>query len=144
MEQQGFTCHSMKFYTWGPVYITHFWLRRVGWNEVYKWLLAEFLVLYVWTSSTWVNIFANNSGNISLLNLYINKPMPYIYNDFKGMIFNVEFNGTVFVWGATPAIKLSALFCIFIKWLRWVLLALPRNMYTVIKIRQCQWVVQWK
>ena len=116
MEQQGFTRVSMKFHTWGPVYFTHFWPRRVGWNEVYKWLLAEFLVLYVWTSSTWVNILANNSGNISLINLYMNKPMAYMYNDFKGMIFNSEYNVTVFVRGVTPAIKRTALFCIFIKW----------------------------
>ena len=68
-----------------------------------------------------MNIFANSSGNISLLNLYINKPMSYMYNDFKGMIFNAEYDGSVFVRGVMPAIKRTALFCIFIKWLRWVL-----------------------
>ena len=25
MGQQGFTQDNMKFYTWGPVYFTHFW-----------------------------------------------------------------------------------------------------------------------
>ena len=44
-----------------------------------------------------MNIFANNSGNISLLNLYMNKPMAYMYNDFKGMVFIAEYNGTVCV-----------------------------------------------
>ena len=56
-------------------------------------------MLYEWTSSKCVNLLANNSGNISLLNLYMNKPMAYMYNDFKGMIFNSEHNGSVFVRG---------------------------------------------
>ena len=78
-----------------------------------------------------MNIFANNSGNISLLNLDMNKPMAYMYNDFEGMIFNSEYNGSVFVRGGVgPAIKQTALFCIFIKWLRWVLYALPQAWYS--------------
>ena len=121
MEQWEFIFDSTRFHNWGPVYFTHFCPRRVGWNDVYKWLLAVFLVLYEWTSSTWKNIFANGSGNISLLNLYMNEPMAYIYNDFKGMIFSAEYNGSVFVRGVTPRTKWTALFCIFIKWLRWVL-----------------------
>ena len=144
MEQQGFTRDSMTFHTLGPVHFTHFWPRRVGWNEVYKWSLAEFLVLYVWTSSTWVNILANNSGDISLLNFYMNKPMAYMYNDFKGMIFNSEYNVTVFVRGVTPAIKRTALFCIFYQVVEMDIVGFTPNMDTVIKIRQYQWVVQWK
>ena len=40
----------------------------------------------------------------------MNKPMAYVYNDFKVMISNAECYGLVFVRGVTPAIKRTALF----------------------------------
>ena len=124
---------------------THFLPRRVGWNEVYKWLLVKFLVLYVWASSTWVNIFGNKSGNISLLNLYINRPMAYMYNDFEGMVFNAEYNGSVFVRGVTPAVERTGppfFASLSICWDGYC--KLSPNTDAVIEIKQYQWVVQWK
>ena len=63
-----------------------------------------------------MNLFENYSVNISLLNLYMNRLMAYVYMEFQGMICNAEYSGSVFVTGVTPAIKRTALFCIFIKW----------------------------
>ena len=93
----------MEFNTWRLAYIIHFCPGRVWRNWENRWLLANFLVLSMSTSSTWVNILAHIAGNIPLLTVYMNSSMTYMYNYFEKMMFNAEYDWSVSVRGGTLA-----------------------------------------
>ena len=65
-------------------------------KKVQKWSFADFLVLHMWISSTWVNIFANKSGHISLQNLYMEISS---FSNFLGKRCWLILGGRSWSWG---------------------------------------------